>query len=70
MLTPFVIAYCFALLLSWRLVGVVVVNTDEKHRQDAIRLCGYIWGGSSLGGGLISAGLQLQQSGVFAQMLQ
>ncbi|MGX7828309.1 hypothetical protein ACTG9Q_24780 [Actinokineospora sp. 24-640] len=70
MLAPIIITHCFAALISWRLVGVVVTNADAKHRQDAMRLCGYIWGSCSIGGGLVSAAMQLHEHGVFAHLLQ
>jgi len=51
-------------ILGWRLVSVVATSADEKHRADAIRMFGHIWGGSALGMGLIAGLVRLYELGL------
>ncbi|GLW92259.1 hypothetical protein [Actinokineospora globicatena] len=51
----FLVSYLFAAVVTHRLVGVVVGSTSADHRRDAIWLIGLVWGGSSLGPGVVLA---------------
>lgn len=56
--------FLFSAAMSWRLVTVVATSTDETHRRDAIRLCGYLWAGGTTGTGVISAVIKANELGL------
>jgi len=50
--------------LSWRLVGVIVESTDEKHRESARRTLATVWTGSLLGSGATTTVVKLYELGI------
>jgi len=60
----FLTGFVVSAVLSWRLITVVTTSTDPVQRTDAIKMFGYIWGGGTLGTGLVSGMVKLYELGV------
>jgi len=60
----FVIGFAISALMSRPLVTVVTTSTDVQQRADAIRMFGFIWGGGTVGTGLVSGTVKLYELGV------
>ena len=60
----FLLGFAVSAALSWRLITVVATSTDAQQRADAIRMSGYIWGGGTIGTGLVSGVVKLHELGV------
>jgi hypothetical protein len=60
----FFIGFAVSATLSWRLITVVTTSTDAQQRTDAIKMFGYIWGGGTIGTGLVSGAVKLYELGV------
>ncbi len=58
------VGFAASAAMSWRLVSVVATSSDEVHRRDAIRLCGYIWTGGTAGTGSASALIKVHELGI------
>ncbi len=61
---PLLVGLAASAVMSWRLITVVVISTDEVHRRDAIRLCGYIWTGGTAGTGAVTALIKAHELGI------
>jgi hypothetical protein len=60
----FVIGFAISALLSRPLITVVTTSVDVQQRADAIRMFGFIWGGGTVGTGLVSGAVRLYELGM------
>jgi len=60
----FVIGFAISALMSKPLITVVTTSTDVKQRADAIRMFGLVWGGGTVGTGLVTGAVRLYELGI------